>query len=606
MINGLKRRLTDALRRRKHREAIAQIRNSPLFAADEYRARLVGLRGDPAAHYFLHGEAANERPSSHFDPGYYRAANPDVAASGTNLLLHYQRYGRAEGRLGVKPLDAPLQPQGVDTADAVAVKLIVSSPDFDVEAYNLLIGKNLSAEDAAIHYLSEGEAADLSPSEEFQPKYYRERYPDVATTGTNLYLHFIKHGRSERRSGVPFSAKQDRALSELNPDRETIVLVVHETSRTGAPILGLNLLMKLKSQWGFNVIVVSWRGGGDIEQAFVEEADVFISPPAKEFFSRFDIDWIATRVADKARPRYCIANSAVAYDIALAMETHGIPTVGLVHEFATLFHSPSTLRDYFKYLGAVVFPTEIVRESALRLYPFLKDRPNYIFPQGRCVLPSQHASGSAASLGAKPADVIRWGTAGRVFTVAGLGTVEWRKGVDLFVASAASFRARFPDVPCRFVWIGDAGGHATEMTMFLSEQISRSGVDGAVVLLPATADLESVYKSIDALYVSSRLDPLPNVVIDAMSMGVPVISFDKATGVADALRTNDELSFLIAPYADAHTAAGIIHQLASDPLKAERTRNLVRDLAAKMFDMDSYVLRIDTIARELAPTGVAA
>lgn len=243
MINGLKRRFTDALRRHKHREAIAQIRSSPLFAADEYRARLVGLRGDPAAHYFLHGEAANERPSEHFDPDYYRAANPDVAASGINLLLHYQRYGRAEGRLGVKPLDAPLKPQGVDAEDAVAVKLIVSSPDFDVEAYNLLIGKNLRAEDAAIHYLTEGEAADLSPSEEFQPKYYRERYPDVAATGTNLYLHFIKHGRSERRSGVPFSAKQDRALSELNPDRETIVLVVHETSRTGAPILGLNLLM---------------------------------------------------------------------------------------------------------------------------------------------------------------------------------------------------------------------------------------------------------------------------------------------------------------------------------------------------------------------------
>lgn len=612
MIDGLKRRFSDALRRHKYRDEIQKIRNSPLFVAEEYRARLAGLRGDPAAHYFLHGEAANVPPSASFDPGYYRASNPDVATSSTNLLLHFQQHGQHEGRFGTEPAAPPPEPTGATPPEptgapagaAEAVQLIASAPDFDVDAYNLLIGSKLSATDAALHYLTEGEAADLAPSEQFQPKYYRVRYPDVAATGVNLYLHFIKHGRNEGRSGVPLGALQDRALEDLNPDRETVVLVVHETSRTGAPILGLNLLMKLKSQWGFNVIVISWRGGGDIEQAFVEESDLFISPPGKEVFSRFDIDWIAARLVQVVKPRYCIANSAVAHDLALSLTMHGVPTVGLVHEFATLFHSTRALRDYFKYIGAVVFPTTIVRDSAVRLYPFLEDRPTHILPQGKCTLPSQHSSGVKASFGSAPGDLMKWGSKERPFTVAGLGTVEWRKGVDLFVASAASFRMRFPEVQCRFVWIGNPGAHSEEMTMYLSEQMLRSDLAGSVVMLPATADLDNVYKSIDVLYVSSRLDPLPNVAIDAMSMGIPVVSFDRATGVADALRTEEELTFLIAPYADAHAAAGIIHQLASDPDRAKRTQSLLRELAARIFDMDSYVSRIDAIARELAPTGV--
>lgn len=611
MIDRFTKKIINVLRRVRHARAIASVRGSSLFASEEYRAKLPGFKGDPATHYVLHGEASGIPPSSAFDPNYYRSSNPDVAATGTNLLLHYERFGQAEGRRGFAapqpkaPARELLEPTLPPSPASEAAALIASDADFDVEAYNALTGKKLDPLEAAAHYLSEGEDANYSPGPHFEPKYYRERYPDVAATGVNLFLHFIKHGRNEGRSGIPLGALQDRALKNLNRDRETVILVVHETSRTGAPILGLNLLMKLKSQWGFNVITISWRGGGEIEQAFVEESDLFIAPPPKQVFSRFDMDWISNRLVESARPRYCIANSAVAHEMALSLTLHGVPVVGLVHEFATLFHSTEALRDYFKYIGAVVFPTEIVRASAMQNYPFLSSRQTHIIPQGKCTLPSQHASSSVASFGSSAGELMNWGKTKKDFTVAGLGTVEWRKGVDLFIGAAASFRARFPEVPCRFVWIGNPGAHSTEATMYLSEQLSRSNLDGSVVMLPATADLDSVYKSIDVLFVSSRLDPLPNVAIDAMSSGIPVVSFDRATGVADALRGHPELSFLIAPYVDSHAAAGIIHELATNVERAKRTQDLLRELAARLFDMDEYVAKVDAIARQLAPAGIA-
>jgi len=56
-----------------------------------------------ARHYLELGEAAGLPPSQHFDPIFYRAQNPDVAAQGMNLLLHYIGFGRWEGRLPRAP-----------------------------------------------------------------------------------------------------------------------------------------------------------------------------------------------------------------------------------------------------------------------------------------------------------------------------------------------------------------------------------------------------------------------------------------------------------------------------------------------------------------------
>jgi len=52
-----------------------------------------------AEHYVETGEAAGLAPSRHFDPGFYRDENPDVAAQRLNMLIHYLANGRAEGRL---------------------------------------------------------------------------------------------------------------------------------------------------------------------------------------------------------------------------------------------------------------------------------------------------------------------------------------------------------------------------------------------------------------------------------------------------------------------------------------------------------------------------
>jgi SAM-dependent methyltransferase len=49
------------------------------------------------------------------------------------------------------------------------------------------------------HYITEGEAAGLTPSRRFDPVFYRTTYPDVAEAGVGLLEHYVLVGGSEGR-----------------------------------------------------------------------------------------------------------------------------------------------------------------------------------------------------------------------------------------------------------------------------------------------------------------------------------------------------------------------------------------------------------------------
>jgi glycosyltransferase involved in cell wall biosynthesis len=89
----------------------ALLRGSGSFDTDHYRLQNpdvaeAGL--DPVLHYLRFGAAEGRDPSPSFNTDYYLRANPDVAENGINPLLHFLRYGEHEGR----PTRPPSEPPG--------------------------------------------------------------------------------------------------------------------------------------------------------------------------------------------------------------------------------------------------------------------------------------------------------------------------------------------------------------------------------------------------------------------------------------------------------------------------------------------------------------
>ena len=211
-----------------------------------------------------------------------------------------------------------------------------------------------------------------------------------------------------------------------------------------------------------------------------------------------------------------------------------------------------------------------------------------------------------------PASLTRWsrrawlaanlrphGVAGK-FLVIGVGNIELRKGVDLFIECATILKIQPGGEKFQFVWIGDGFDPEGEMaySVYLDDQIKRAEVELQLKIIRSTSQIELAYQLADLLVISSRLDPLPNVAIDALLAGRPVLCFEKTTGIADFLIENGLGDRCVASYLDTHDLARKVKALAdSDDLRAcvaERSRAA----AEKEFDMNAYVSKIEAIAKQ--------
>ncbi|MEM0928869.1 MAG: hypothetical protein AAGI89_06215 [Pseudomonadota bacterium] len=91
---GVRRLLSE----RRQRSLIAK---SGLFDGEWYGRRYPDIASSgfaPLVHFVRFGGAEGRSPSERFSSSHYLKVNPDVAATGVNPLVHYLTVGRAEGR----------------------------------------------------------------------------------------------------------------------------------------------------------------------------------------------------------------------------------------------------------------------------------------------------------------------------------------------------------------------------------------------------------------------------------------------------------------------------------------------------------------------------
>ncbi|MBF0168196.1 MAG: glycosyltransferase family 4 protein [Alphaproteobacteria bacterium] len=117
------------------------------------------------------------------------------------------------------------------------------------------------------------------------------------------------------------------------------------------------------------------------------------------------------------------------------------------------------------------------------------------------------------------------------FQVLGAGTLNWRKGPDLFVQLAAQVKRQAPDLPIRFVWAGKPVEPGIDLRLAYEARLA--GVDDRVRFLGEVADMPALYAASDAFVLTSREEPLGLVCVEAAARGLPVLCFKGAGAAAD-------------------------------------------------------------------------
>jgi glycosyltransferase involved in cell wall biosynthesis len=248
----------------------------------------------------------------------------------------------------------------------------------------------------------------------------------------------------------------------------------------------------------------------------------------------------------------------------------------------------------------IVFPARLVAESSYKVHPPLRDRTIRIMPQGMSSVPA----GTDSVLYSPPpvlATLQRARQAGTFFVV-GAGTVDFRKGVDIFITTALAVQRGEAGRDVHFLWVGE--GFRPEVpsvySTFLHEQLERSGLQDHVTVLEAVPDLEPIYALADVLLLTSRLDPLPNVSIDAAHRGIPIVCFRNASGIADILLSDPETACGVVDHLVPGAAADAILALARNPENYNRGAVAIRSLARSTFDMATYVEALDALGTAAA------
>jgi glycosyltransferase involved in cell wall biosynthesis len=130
------------------------------------------------------------------------------------------------------------------------------------------------------------------------------------------------------------------------------------------------------------------------------------------------------------------------------------------------------------------------------------------------------------------------------------GRFTRQKGYDLLIAAWLQVAERHPEWRLRIFGNGQDRGA-------LEAQVGELGLGEAVTLEKPAADLAGEMEQASIYVLSSRHEGLPLVLLEAMSKGMAVVSFDCPTGPADAI--DDHVNGLLVPPQDVDAlAAGMI------------------------------------------------
>lgn len=189
------------------------------------------------------------------------------------------------------------------------------------------------------------------------------------------------------------------------------------------------------------------------------------------------------------------------------------------------------------------------------------------------------------------------------FRVLAVGRLVAKKGFDVLVEACSLVAAQ--GVPVEAVIVGHPAPLEPEVRPELEAQIASLGLGGRVRIVGSIAqsELYEEYRRASAFCLPCRIadtgdrDGIPNVMVEAMACGVPVVSTD--VSAIPELVTSGSNGLLVAPE-DSRAVADALLQLHRDPELARRLGAAAVSTVCARFDGDRLVDELVTLFREAA------
>jgi glycosyltransferase involved in cell wall biosynthesis len=282
-------------------------------------------------------------------------------------------------------------------------------------------------------------------------------------------------------------------------------------------------------------------------------------------------------------PELAICNSADGWRLVRALREVGLPhLISLVHE-RVIHYPPDVWRSIHQNSNRVIFPAHAVKTATTAVFPDFEDA--YVVPQGLLKPEFGRGDRNAARIEVRK----KLGLSPDTTVILGCGTQDLRKGIDLFVQLAARVRAQAKrDV--HFVWLGaeQRGSYFSLMDL----DISLLNLSSTVSLLGEVTDPEPYFLAADAFALTSRDDPFPCVIHEAMACALPIVAFDGSGGAKEAISGG---CGIVVPYLDIEAMVRSLISVVEDPLRHAAVGESAQLRVRSVYRFSDYAERIRDI-----------
>ena len=167
------------------------------------------------------------------------------------------------------------------------------------------------------------------------------------------------------------------------------------------------------------------------------------------------------------------------------------------------------------------------------------------------------------------------------------------KGHPWLIASAPAVVSEFPST--LFVLVGDGKQRST-----FEEQVARLGLKQSFLFLGRRDDIAEILACCDIAVLPSRVEGLPNAVLEYMAAGLPTIA-TKVGGNTQLIE--DQVTGLLVPPEDSQHLSAALLKLLLDPAWSAQLGQSGREFVIRNFSFPRLVREVDELYSELLRPG---
>ena len=331
------------------------------------------------------------------------------------------------------------------------------------------------------------------------------------------------HLEPDARYGYAWLQATRNAMTARGALAERPILVVtHDCHPHGAQFLALEMIRQL-IHMGYKPVIVALDGGKLLDEFRTLGPLLVVSSAREPELLAFLTIW---------RNRGCvdaITSTVVCGSILPTLKKQGFRVISLIHELSGVIRAmkqEANACHIAELADKVVFPATMVSDQFESVAQVdaqkVMIRPQGLLRRNPYRGMNQEAHRMVCARHGLPPDTQ---------IVLNIGYLDERKAPDLFVETAAQVCNR--NTRAVFIWVGHA---ESAMEQKVRARIKQLGLQDRVLLFGFNPEPFEYYAAASAYALTSREDPFPNVVLESVAVGVPVVAFEGTTGAADFIQ----------------------------------------------------------------------